>query len=351
MDARSPGHPHSSSGGQTRIIRATYGAHRLYTHMAARALRRWQDEDVLWRHNCLRPAGAIWMSAGEPAFARESQAALADEGVPCDRLTRTQAQGRWPQICFDDVDVVLHEPTAGFLLARRACEAVATRFEAEGGRRRQAELALCEDPEALRLTCGERLEADAVVVAAGPWLGSLFPRLLGDRIVPTRQVSHYFGTPAGDTRWVSPALPIWLEVGEHVMYGIPGEDGSGFKIGNDSPGRVLDLQSDDRAIDDGEVEVTRQYLARRFPGLSAAPWLGGEVCQYEATPDGHFVIDTHPDNSQLWLVGGGSGHGFKMGPVIGEVVADAVLGRTAPDPAFCLARFSTLRAEVDKWSR
>ncbi|MGE3344944.1 MAG: FAD-dependent oxidoreductase [Vicinamibacterales bacterium] len=351
IDARNPGHPHTSSGGQTRIIRATYGAHRLYTHMAARAFRRWLDEDTLWGHGCLRPAGALWMSAGDPPFARASEAALADEGVPFERLSRSEASTRWPQVNFYGIDTVLHEPAAGFLLASRACGAVAARFVAEGGTMDRAELAVCDDPSRLQLTSGERLEADAVVVAAGPWLGRLFPDLLGGRIVPTRQVSHYFATPAGDRQWLSPALPIWLEVGEHVMYGIPGDDGKGFKIGNDTAGPAFDMSTADRTIGNAEVEAIREYLRLRFPGLAAAPSVGGEVCQYEATPDGHFVIDTHPGNRQMWIVGGGSGHGFKMGPVVGDMVADAVLGRTAPDPAFCLARFAALHGNVDKWSR
>jgi sarcosine oxidase len=74
------------------------------------------------------------------------------------------------------------------------------------------------------------------------------------------------------------------------------------------------------------------------------------VCQYEATPDSHFIIDTHPHNERMWLVGGGSGHGFKMGPVIGDIVADAVLGRTGPDPAFSLHRFANGRRPAGrKW--
>ncbi|MDA1305839.1 MAG: FAD-dependent oxidoreductase, partial [Acidobacteria bacterium] len=87
---------------------------------------------------------------------------------------------------------------------------------------------------------------------------------------------------------------------------------------------------------------------RRFPKLANAPWLSGEVCQYEATPDSHFIIDTHPDDHRVWLVGGGSGHGFKMGPAIGEIMADAVLGIVAPDPTFSLHRFARGSAS-QKW--
>jgi glycine/D-amino acid oxidase-like deaminating enzyme len=84
----------------------------------------------------------------------------------------------------------------------------------------------------------------------------------------------------------------------------------------------------------------RRYLRLRFPALADAPLIRSEVCQYEATPDSHFIVDRHPSHERVWLVGGGSGHGFKMGPVIGQIVASLVLGETSIDPQFALARFA-----------
>ncbi len=349
VDAWGPGHSRASSGGDTRIIRATYGPRRLYTAMAARALRRWREEDARWHHGCLRPSGAIWMSGADDRFAMESAAALADEDLRVEMLDPAEAGRRWPQINFEGIRSVLHEPDAGFLYARRACLRVAERFVAEGGRFRQARLRQPCDPASLVFDDGTPVEADAVVVAAGPWMGALFPDVLGGRITATRQPVHYFGTPAGDSSFQSPALPIWLELGPRIMYGIPGDDHRGFKIADDTSGPEIDPETMDRSITPSDIQPAREYLARRFPKLAHAPWVAGEVCQYESTPDSHFVIDTHPDHEHLWLVGGGSGHGFKMGPVIGEIVADAVLGRTGPDPAFSLHRFAEKNLTDGKW--
>jgi glycine/D-amino acid oxidase-like deaminating enzyme len=90
----------------------------------------------------------------------------------------------------------------------------------------------------------------------------------------------------------------------------------------------------------------------RFPALAAAPLLGSEVCQYEASPDSHFIIDRHPAASDVWIAGGGSGHGFKMGPAIGERLASHVIAGSAPDPQFALARLAAPPAGgwEEKWS-
>ena len=84
--------------------------------------------------------------------------------------------------------------------------------------------------------------------------------------------------------------------------------------------------------------------------MAAAPFLGGEVCQYEGTPDSDFIIDHHPEATNLWVVGGGSGHGFKMGPVVGRLVAAAVLEQRPPDAAFRLDRFAKGSRPPAKWN-
>lgn len=351
VDAWGAGHSRASSGGDTRIIRATYGPRRLYTTMAARAMRLWREEDARWRHGCLRPSAAIWMSADDDRFARESATALRDEGLAVEQLTPEEAAGRWPQVDFAGIQSVLVEPDAGILLARRACAAVAARFIDLGGEWRTGSVLppVPGQGAEVRLADGSRIRADEVVYACGPWLPQLFPAELGRVLTPTRQVVHYFGAPAGDGRFVTPALPVWLELGDRVMYGIPDVEGRGFKIADDSPGRVINPTTDPRIIGDEDIASVRAYLGRRFPALATAPWIGGEVCQYEATPDSDYIIDTHPETERVWLVGGGSGHGFKMGPVIGEVIADAVLGRTGPDPSFSLHRFATSAPSAPKW--
>jgi glycine/D-amino acid oxidase-like deaminating enzyme len=189
------------------------------------------------------------------------------------------------------------------------------------------------------LTGGATLDADAYVFACGPWLGSLFPDVVGKLVTPTRQEVFYFGTPPGDSRFTEAALPVWVDFTGRLVYGLPGNANRGFKVADDSPGPVFNPTTGSREISAAGLKAMRAFLARRFPALAGAPLIGSEVCQYEASPDSHFIVDRHPAASNVWLVGGGSGHGFKMGPALGETVASYVLGSVTPDPTFSLARF------------
>lgn len=348
LDAWGPGHARASSGGDTRIIRATYGPRRIYTRLAARALQLWKAHDDEWGHGCLTRTGAIWMSGADDQFGRESYAALEAEGIPAEWLDASDAARRWPQVNFSGITSVLHEPEAGFLHARRACAAVVDQFVSLGGLYRVATVDPPGDPRTVRLTDGSLVPADIVVYACGPWMGELFPAVIGSRIAPTRQVVHYFGVPGGDRSFSTPDFPIWLELGDAVMYGFPADEARGLKIADDTSGPPIDPTTDARVITEDDIARVRAYLGHRFPAMAGAPWLSGEVCQYEATPDSHFIIDTHPDTTRVWLVGGGSGHGFKMGPAIGELMTAAVLGEVAPDPAFSLHRFASFVPQGDQ---
>jgi glycine/D-amino acid oxidase-like deaminating enzyme len=344
IDAWGPGHTRASSGGETRVIRATYGSRAVYTRMAARALRLWREFGAA-EAGLLRTTGVLWMFGSDDRFGRASAAAFGAEGLQIDDLSPRDAAVRFPQIDFDGVASVLWEPDAGYLFARRACAHVVDRFVAEGGVYRQAAVAapVSIDGAAtprVALADGDSLVADAVVFACGPWLAPMFPDLVGARLSVTRQEVYYFGTPAGDARFSDAAMPVWLDCGARVMYGIPDGGGRGFKIADDTSGPPIDPTNGARDVTASGVASARAFLARRFPALRDAPLVAGEVCQYESTPDSHFILDRHPRAPQVWIAGGGSGHGFKMGPAIGELLASYVFGTAAPDPQFTLARLS-----------
>lgn len=350
VDAWGPGHPRASSGGETRVIRATYGSHAIYTRMAARALRLWREYGAE-EAGLLRTTGVLWMFGDDDSVGRASLTAFHAEGLRLDALTAREAAVRFPQIDASGVRSALWEPDAGYLFARRACTHVLERFVAEGGVYRQAAVRTPASIDAGRgaLAAGGALEADAFVFACGPWLGPLFPGVVGDRVSPTRQEVYYFGTPAGDARFSDPALPVWLDCGERIMYGIPDRDGRGFKIADDTPGPPIDPTSGSRAITPSGVEAVRAFLGRRFPALAGAPLVASEVCQYESTPDSHFIVDRHPQAPHVWIAGGGSGHGFKMGPAIGGLLASSILDGVPPDPQFSFERFA--RAPVSGWQK
>ncbi len=355
VDAWGPGHARASSGGETRVIRATYGTRAVYTRMALRALDLWRAHDDRFGRGFFCRTGALWMFGRDGSFGQTSAAALREAGQSFEELSVAVAARRFPQMAFDGVTSVLLEPNAGILLARRACEHVVERVVAEGGEYRQAAVqapvrAAGAPLASLALAGGDSLPADAFVLAAGPWLGSLLPDVVGTLVTPTRQEVFYFGTAAGDTRFNEASLPVWVDVGDRLIYGLPGNANRGFKVADDTSGPAFDPTAGPRDVTAAGLKAIRAFLARRFPALAKAPLIGSEVCQYEASPDSHFIIDRHPGAPNAWIVGGGSGHGFKMGPAIGELVASLVLGTGAPDPTFGLARFKQpARTARDKW--
>ncbi len=341
VDAWGPGHARASSGGETRVLRGTYGERTIYTRMAARAMQLWRDHDAATGRRFFVRTGALWMFGDDDAFGRASVDPMREAGLHVEWIDVDQARARWPQVAFDDVSRVLWEPEAGFAHARRACEHVVESFVAEGGRYVVGHVAPVRAPggnlDAVAVG-GDALEADRFVLAAGPWLGALLPDVVGTRIRPSRQESFYFGTPAGDSRWLPPEMPVWLDYGSRGMtYGIPGNANRGFKVADDTYGATFDPTHGDRSHTPEMLAEARAFLRRRFPAIADAPLLGSEVCQYELTSDSHFLIDRHPGAPNVWIVGGGSGHGFKMGPAIGEYVTGLVFDDAEPAAAFRLA--------------
>lgn len=358
IDAWGPGHTRASSGGETRVIRATYGTRHVYAELAARALRLWREHDTRFARRFFHQTGAIWLFGKDDSFGRASARSLDTLGLPYAWLSPADAAARYPQFSYDGVVSVLEEPEAGYLLARRACEHVVERVIAEGGTFTRAAVrgpVRVENAPLSRvmLSDGTSLEADIFVFACGPWLGTLFPDVIGTLVTPTRQEVYYFATPAGSTPFDESTMPVWVDFGERLIYGIPGNANRGFKVADDTPGAVIDPTLQTRDLSRDGESTARRFLARRFPELAGAPFLGGEVCQYEATPDSHFIVDTHPGAANVWLAGGGSGHGFKMGPAIGELIAASALGAPLPAAAeadWSLARFAGDARVMEKWN-
>jgi glycine/D-amino acid oxidase-like deaminating enzyme len=158
----------------------------------------------------------------------------------------------------------------------------------------------------------------------------------------TKQDVLFVGTPPGDGRFAAEWLPAWVDY-DASFYGIPAIDGRGFKAAPDRYGPVFEPTNGERIVDPETVRLTRRFLRRRFPDLADQPIVESRVCQYETTPDTHFLIDRHPDFSNVWLVGGGSGHAFKHGPEIGRHVLRLLDGH---EPAGDEARFSIARSRT-----
>ena len=344
LDAWGPGNSRASSGGETRIMRGTYGPEQPYTRLAARALKLWAKYERRWKRQFLHRTGVLWMvSSEDEGFERGSLVMLREAEIAFEELSTGEMKKRWPQVNFQDVRWGIFEPECGYLDARVSCQAVVDAFVGGGGEYRQVAVVadgLENAPlRSLSLSDGSRLKADYFVFACGPWLGQLFPKSVGGRIRPTKQDIFFFGPPPGDSRFTDAHLPVWGDHGKRFFYGIPGSDRQGFKVADDTRGPAFDPTSGERVITQATLKRVREYIAFRFPAMKDAPLIESRVCQYEQTPDSGFILDRHPRMDNVWLVGGGSGHGLKHGPALGEMVADSILKGRDLDEAWSLARF------------
>jgi len=354
LDAWGPGNSRASSGGETRVMRGTYGPDQPYTEMAARALKLWTKYERRWKRQFLHRTGVLWMASinNDDAFERGSVQALRAAKIKFQDLSSVQLRKRWPQINFEGIEWAIFEPDCGYLDARASCQAVVEAFVAAGGTYRQVAVERRREASPLpgrgiALSDGSYLGADSYVFACGPWLGRLFPKTIGGLIQPTKQDVFFFGVPARPAQYFTDAhLPVWADHRGRFRYGIPGAPSGdarrGFKIADDTRGPAFDPTNGERVVSQETLKDIREYVAFRFPALKDAPLIETRVCQYEQTPDSHFILDRHPRNENVWIIGGGSGHGFKHGPAIGELMADLILKDREPSAIWRLDRFQQL---------
>jgi glycine/D-amino acid oxidase-like deaminating enzyme len=348
IDAFGPGDPRATSGDESRIIRSSHGTDGFYAEWARAARQEWIELGEAIGAPIFEPCGVAWFSHADGGFETQSDATLRQLGIPVERIPGPEAVARWPGLALDADDFVVHEPEGGLLRARQGVRAVAARFQAGGGMLRVDRVRPAPGPgrrlETIETASGESIGGGTFVFAAGPWLAKLFPEALGDLIALTKQDVFYFGPEPGDRRFDADRFPAWVDF-DRAMYGIPAVDGRGFKAAPDGYGRAFDPDTEDRLVDRETLAATRTFLADRVPAMAARPLVETRVCQYESTPDTHFVIDRHPDWDNVWLVGGGSGHGFKHGPSIGRYVLDLIdaggsvapIGSGPPDNRFSLS--------------
>lgn len=327
IDQHGPASSRASSGGETRIIRAGYGALSVYARWARASLADWLAlEDRVGQRLFVR-TGALFLSRAS-TWLNDTASTLAADGVPTEWIPNDQLPERFPHVRFGHPGQALFERDAGVLFARRAVHALAGTLTDDGVRFIRARI----DPEDLIRQSGD----DALIFAAGAWLPALFPEAVGDVIVPTRQEVFFFGPPAGDQHCGPADLPAWVAFDDGI-YGLPDLEHRGVKVAFDAHGVRADPESMDRTVDAAAVTRMREALRRHLPDLVDAPLLETRVCLYENTTDGHFLIDRLPGHERVWITGGGSGHGFKHGPAIGRYVADLIERGADPEPMFRLS--------------
>ena len=326
VDQFAPGDERASSGGETRLIRCGHGEDADYTASARRAHSLWRELEAESGADLMVECGVAWFAHAREGWEAASARTMRGQGIPVEHLTAAEAAGMFPSFRGDDLDFVLYEPEAGVLRAQRATRALAEQAAAHGARvvRGWAR----PEGEVVAVDGGDRLEADAVVWACGGWLPRLFPGQVS--VTTTRQDLFFFD---GGEPWTR--APGWVDY-DGAVYGTGDLDGLGVKAAPDAEGPPLDPDAPLPGTDPGNEGWIRDYLARRFPALAEAALKASRTCRYELSPDSHFVAAPHPEHPRVWLLGGGSGHGFKHGPAMAERVAAALVSGDPLPPRFAL---------------
>ncbi len=340
IDAFGPGNSRATSGDETRGVRSSYGSNALWIRLANEAIRRWKAFDEEWS----RPTKArLFYDTGDiilrPAWDNNQRETIRNWdalGVPYELLTVEEVRYRWPNIRTDGMRMALYEASAGVVRSRRACEVVWEVFRQAGG-----ETAIARAAPGRRagdrlldvaLESGGTMTAGQFVFACGPWLPKLFPDTLGNRMrIPMGSV-FYFGTPPGDNRFTHPNMPSWSVPG---VTGWPalGPDNRGFRVRTGGNAGGDDPDTSVRWIAERFHTSARRVLREFFPAMREAPLLETRACHYESSSNRNFIIDRHPDYSNVWISGAGQAEGFKFGPVNGEYTARRVTG-DQDDPEF-----------------
>ena len=334
----------ASSGGESRVIRCGYGGDEIYSRFAQKSLEQWKDLGRRVNSALFQAVGVLHLARKTDRHITATADVLAKLGVPHERLSQADLMKRFSQFFLGDVDWAIYEPESGALMARRSVQMLVQEMVHSG-------LDLVLEPvvppsakgrmDSVKTEGGRTISADAFLFACGPWLPKVFPVELGQRIFPTRQEMFFFGVPAGERRFTAPAMPCWRDIDD--LYGIPDLENRGLKIASDNHGPPIDPDSADRLIPKKSLAAMRRRLGARFPAMKSAPLVESRVCQYENSANGDFLLDRHPSIDNVWLAGGGSGHGFKHGPAVGEYLAGRILGTQTPEPRFSFAGKGTVQ--------
>jgi glycine/D-amino acid oxidase-like deaminating enzyme len=348
IDAYGPANPRASSSDQSRILRCGYGADEIYSEFARRSVEQWRALQQRAGVPIFNPCGVLLLADARDPYTIATWDTLERGEYGVDVLEPRRLRERYPHLDASDVSLALLEPNCGVLMARRAIRTLASELVRSGARllRGKAVVSSTSGPlRSIAVASGREISADAFVFACGPWLPSVFASSLAGRIRPTRQTVVYFGTPAGDERFGSAHTPAWIDRAAGI-YGIPEIEDAGLKVGIDEHGPPIDPDTDDRTPAPEAIARARAWVERRFPAMKGAPVIGTRICQYENTSNGDLLIDRHPEYENVWVVGGGSGHGFKHGPVVGELAANLVLTGAQTHPRFSFASKGTHAART-----
>jgi len=322
VDLYGPGNPRASSGDESRLIRAGYWRE-AYSRMAVHAWDLWHKRQEEFGRRLIFPNGSLHPITDQQLTFQRGVFDRLKLGYEV--LKPEEAAYRWPQLGFEGIPLLFLEKQAGIVKARESLVAVAEAFQKKGGTVKPgfAEFrpASSGTLDAI-LVDNEPLSAGAFVFACGPWLPKVMPQLMGDRILVPRREMYYIGSPPRDRRYRWEHCPNFSDEFTYTAADVD----YGIKVAASLPNSLMDPDSGDRMPSPFLADQVKAFVARRLPGLAGQPVVAARVCQTEYSNNNDYIIDRHPDHANVMIAGGGSGHGFKMGPALGEYIADKLMG-------------------------
>jgi len=321
-------HNRGSSHGHTRIIRLAYYEHPSYVMLLKRAYELWHDIETKSGEKLLHYTGSVDAGPADSWVFKGALKSAVQYDLPHEVLTGAEMTQRFPGYRFPQDLMFLYQPQGGFLTPERCITSYAFAAMEQGAELHGREKVLSYEPTAtggVRVrTDRDEYEADTLIITAGAWDADLMPHLRG-LAVPERQV----------LAWLAPQRPEYFQpanfpvfnvlVPEGRFYGFPVHGVPGFKFGKyhhfeetGNPDRLLQDENEPQPRD--EI-MLREFASRYFPDATG-PTLTLAACMFTNTPDGHFIIDQHPNLPQVFYASPCSGHGYKFASVIGEIMAD-----------------------------
>ncbi len=332
-------HDWASSHGLSRAIRHEYGADELYARMVSRSLVLWDDLARASGRTLYTETGVLALGQPDDGHTLPGFEVMRAMGLPVELLTSRACESRFPAFRAGAFGAITYNASGGMLAASDCVRAFAAQLQANGGVLREGVRVMRVEPRGtggrVFLEDGTILDADRVVVTAGPWIHDVLPDLRLPVQATRSQVCYLVGLSAAD--FGIGRFPVFL-VGM-AYYGFPLQGPGWFKVGWHGRGSDAD-PNDPYPPDQDQVAEVRAFLRRVIPLAADAELALVDRCMYDMTPDEDFILDLHPGGSGVVIGSGFSGHGFKFGPVIGDLLASLALGG---DPAFPLDRFRLAR--------
>ncbi len=328
LDRFRPPHVHGSSHGHSRAIRMAYGDDQRYVPYVKRAYAGWEELERCVGKSLLSRTGLVLMGTPDSQLITSTCASAVQHFVNLEQLDRAEIERRWPLLGSDVNMCGIWDPSGGILHVEACIDALLTRAVDLGGELRFNEMVRAwkagDDSVEVRSDSGT-YSAQRLVICAGPWCSTLLAELNLPLWVE-RQVQIWFEPVANQELFTPERCPMfcWEHDPGSTFYGFP-DLGQGVKVAQHHGGPQVDPEAPGRELAEEDIHDVRRLLARFLPDANGAI-LDHDVCMYTNTPDRNFLIDFHPEHSQVLVVGACSGHGFKFASMVGELVWDLFQG-------------------------